>query len=279
MINIKPILINDLFPILNSKLISLLEGIHHNSWYKPTACKEWCVKDIVQHLVKDYIGVLSQKRDKYKNPKIKGKKFKLQGELVKYINEINQTWVDATKQVSPKVLIQFLKFLGDELFKYFYTVNLMKVESRVSWISDERLPNWMDVAREYTEYWLHQAHIRDAVDAHLLTEKKLFHPFIQAYMMTLPKTYRNVNSKVGTKIAIQVTGSAGGNWLLEKIKGDWQLSEERSYNNSSTVIIDQDTLWRLFSKGIDKKSAESKIVFKGNQKLGKNILNTISLIV
>ena len=136
----------------------------------------------------------------------------------------------------------------------------------------------MDVAREYTEYWLHQAHIRDAIDAPLLTEKKLFHPFIQAYMMALPKTYCNVNTDIGTRISIQVTGGAGGYWLLKKIKDDWQLSEERSDNNSSKVIIDQDTIWRLFSKGMDKKLTESKIVFEGDLKLGKKILNTVSLI-
>lgn len=157
----------------------------------------------------------------------------------------------------------------------------MKVDSGVAWISDKRLPNWMDIAREYTEYWLHQTHIREAVEEPLLTTKDYLYPFIQTYMLALPKTYKDIKSKTGTNISINVLGESGGYWYLEKIKDEWSLNEGTKSEFITEVNIDQDLLWRLFSKGIDKnKVIVSKDKFKivGDIELGKVLLNTVSLI-
>lgn len=278
MIDIKPIIINNEFSILNSRLLTLLKSLKKDSWYNPTVCEKWCVKDIVQHLVKDYIGVLSRKRDKYTQKNIKEQDFTSKKQLVQHINTLNQEWVNATKQVSPNVLIRMLAFLGKDLFEYFNSVDQTKIDSIVSWIGDHKLPNWMDSAREYTEHWLHQAHIREAVNAPLLTETQLFHPFIRTYMLALPKTYAAIDAKIGTKILVSVLGESGGNWLLEKIHSDWKLTESRANVIQASIKIDQDILWRLFSKGMKKEIAEKKMQFDGDIKLGKVILNTVSLI-
>jgi len=278
MIKVKPISVNHLFPELHQKLVKLFKTLEEREWYTRTACSKWCVKDIAQHLLEDYLGVLSRKRDNYKNPTINEAKFKSNIELVDYINKINKDWVDVTKTLSPILLIQLLEFSGDLLFKHHSSVNLMKAESKVSWISTDKLPNWMDIAREYTEHWLHQNHIREAVNKPLLTSTHLFHPFIQTYMLALPKTYKDINTKEGTSINIKVKGNAGGDWSLVRMKNEWVLYEKQ-INNAQTIInINQDTLWRLFSKGINKNLARKRITIKGNKKLGENILNTISLI-
>jgi len=278
MIKVKPVFVNQLFPTLHNHLIALLKSLDEESWYKSTICPDWCVKDIVSHLLKDYIGTLSRKRDVYSNPNLKNKRFKDNKDFVRYINKINEKWINAAKTLSPRVLIELIGFTGELLFDYIENVDLMKVDSRVSWISEEKLPNWMDIAREYTEHWLHQTHIREAVSAPLLTTTNLFRPFIQTYMLALPKTYRNVKVQSDTKIVIEVTGNAGGNWLLCKEDDEWVLSEDVGSDPQTKIIIDQDTMWRLFSKGMTKENAEKRIKIKGNVTLGKSILNTVSLI-
>ncbi|HEX3202686.1 MAG TPA: hypothetical protein VHW42_12245 [Actinomycetes bacterium] len=34
----------------------------------------------------------------------------------------------------------------------------------VSWVGPDPAPNWLDVAREYSERWTHQQQIRDAAE-------------------------------------------------------------------------------------------------------------------
>lgn len=278
MISINPINVNHLFPQLNKELITLLEQTEDNNWYNSTVCTGWNVKDIVQHLLKDYLGVISRKRDKYKNPNLPEQRFNTNDELVSYINKMNQEWVDATKTLSPRLLIELLDCTGDMLFKYFETVDLDDVASGVSWISSERLPNWMDVVREYTEHWLHQAHLREGLKAPLLTTTELFHPFIETYLLALPKTYQNITAPKNTHIQIEVIGNAGGQWYLERLDGEWNFCEGNASEPVSNIEIDQDTLWRLFSKGMEKDEAKQKVKINGDIELGEVILNTVSLI-
>lgn len=277
MIKVEIIKVSHLFPILNKRLLELMRGLSEERWYFKTACADWCVKDIFQHLLKDNLGVISRKRDEYKNP-FKKQPSPNDNDLLTYINNKNQEWVEMSRSFSPKLLIELFEFVGDLVQKYYETVDLEKIEAEVSWASDGKLPNWVDVAREYTEQWLHQAHIREAVGAPLLTDRKLFHPFLQAYMLALPKTYQNVDSEVGTIIGIKVTGEAGGNWTLTRDVSDWELTEKVTENCLVNIEADQDIVWRLFSKGLDRDVAGSKIMISGDTVLGKKFLDTVSLI-
>jgi hypothetical protein len=279
MIKVKPILVNNLFSKLNRELLKLLRGLDDKDWHNKTACPRWSVKDIVQHLLKDDIGVLSRKRDNFRNPHTTDKKFNNNTDLVSYVNRKNQDWVDISKSISPQLLIELLELTGSLIQDYYKKANPYKIESRVSWISDKKLPNWMDIAREYTERWLHQAHIREAVKKPLLDSFELFHPFIQSYMLALPLTYKDVKPDAGATINIKVNGEAGGNWILKKSLNGWMLTEEKESKSSITKItIEQDTLWRLFSKGLNLKKAKKIVEIKGNIKLGSYLFNTISLI-
>lgn len=69
MINTKPIQLNHLFPRLNDELINLLKSISESEWYKDTVCDGWDVKDIFQHLLKDYILLISRKGENIDIPK------------------------------------------------------------------------------------------------------------------------------------------------------------------------------------------------------------------
>lgn len=277
MVDVDTIYVNNLFPKLNNELTTLLKDLSDTQWQGETGCKDWCVKDIAQHLLGDYIGVLSRKRDQYK-PEVIGPSVDTWLDRVEFINEINRQWVDATKRLSPRLLIELLEYTGGLLGGHFNTVYLQKVESGVSWISDERLPNWMDVAREYTEHWLHQAHIREAVGEPLLLQSELYHPFIATYMLAVPKTYANVEANPGVTVRIVVVGDAGGEWLLQRQDSDWVLTEVPCKDVDARVEIPQDILWKLFSKGMRKEEAQGKVHISGDKKLGEVTLNTVSLI-
>ena len=59
----EPIIVVDLFPKLEQKLIELLNGLTPADWRKPTMCPQWTVKDIVAHLLDGNLRRLSRVRD------------------------------------------------------------------------------------------------------------------------------------------------------------------------------------------------------------------------
>ncbi len=60
-------------------------------------------------------------------------------------------------------LIGLLRWAGLQLDEYYQTLDL-DGEGHVSWASDEPVPTWLDIAREFTERWVHQMQIREAID-------------------------------------------------------------------------------------------------------------------
>jgi hypothetical protein len=44
------------------------------------------------------------------------------------------------------------------------------------------------------------------------------------------------------------------------------------------VIVDQDTAWRLFTKGLSQDAARTKVTILGDQSLGLKVLDVVSII-
>jgi chromosome segregation and condensation protein ScpB len=42
--------------------------------------------------------------------------------------------------------------------------------------------------------------------------------------------------------------------------------------------MDQETCWRLFTKGVNKEQARAQTIIEGDQKLGEKLLETVSII-
>lgn len=97
-------------------------------------------------------------------------------------------------------------------------------------------------------------------------------------MRALPHTYRDVEAKVGTLINITVTGESGGEWIVKRGNDKWMLSEEQSESYSAHINIPPATAWKLFTKGIDKQTAERTIDLEGDHSLGKVVLNMVSVM-
>ena len=81
-----------------------------------------------------------------------------------FLHRVNQEFVDAAQRWSPRLLIDLLGHLGPQLDEMWSSLDLGRTGEAVSWAAPGRqAPVWLDVAREYTEYWVHQQQVRDAV--------------------------------------------------------------------------------------------------------------------
>ena len=122
------------------------------------------MKDVTAHLLGDDIGRLSWGRDGYVNPAFAaGLDIATLPGLVAAIDRQNAVWVTGARRISSRLLIELLETTGELTEAYFASLDMTALGMPVDWAGPEPAPVWLDVAREYTERWVHQQHIRDAV--------------------------------------------------------------------------------------------------------------------
>ncbi len=269
----EPVHTVDLFPIERRQLIGLLESLSESEWALPTVCDGWSVKDVALHVLGDDVGVLSRKRDGHSSAT---KQLDSWEELVAFLNEWNERWVEAARRISAPLLIELLRHTADDLHQYFTSLDLDETGGPVSWAGPEPAPVWLDVAREYTERWLHQQQMRNAVKRPGAKEPALFAPVLATFVRALPQTYRDVDAPEGTHVKLTIAGESGGEWSVVREAAGWGLYVDVASEPNAVVSIDQERAWRLFAKGIDKLECDAKV--EGDRALGNRLLDTVSII-
>jgi len=270
-----PIVVTDLFPELLSALVDLLRGLSPAEWERSTVAQGWSVKDIALHLLGDDISIVSRKRDAFREPSPS-----LAGwqELVTWLNQRNNAWVENMRRLSPRVLCDLLQLIGSQMNEYFATLDLTARGGAVSWAGPDPAPVWLDVAREYTEQWHHQQHIRDAVSKPGLTEPRYLAPVLAAFVHALPHTFRMVDARQGTCVTLTIVGESGGSWTIVREHNRWQLYVGKPEQPIAETVLPEQISWRLFTKGILKETARAQATFFGDQILGAQMLNAVSII-
>jgi uncharacterized protein (TIGR03083 family) len=271
---LEPIITVDLFPTILDRLLELLSSLSDSDWNRPTACPSWSVKDVALHLLGDEISILSRKRDGYSL----SSNVKDWDELVNSLNELNAQWVEATRRISSRLLVDLLRYTGSQVCVFFRSLDPYVLGNPVSWAGPDPAPIWLDLAREYTERWLHQTHIREAVCQPGLRQPGFFAPVLETFVRALPQTYSDVPAADGTLVALSISGSSGGLWLLRREDGQWLLGLGAVQQPDAEVAVDEDIAWRIFTKGLSKAQARAKITITGDQVLGRKVLDMVSII-
>jgi uncharacterized protein (TIGR03083 family) len=272
-----PVYLAPLFPGLHDELMRLLRGLGPLDWDKPTACALWSVKDIVAHLLDSCLRRLSFGRDGLiptSDRPIAG-----YADLVAYLNQLNAEWVAACRRLSPPVLMDHMDLASPQLHAYLESLDPHATALfGVAWAGQERSPNWFDVGREYTERWLHQQQIREAVGAPGLTGREWLNPALDIFVRALPFTYREVEAEAGTSVQLDIRGNAGGVWTLARDGGGWSLFAGSDPGSAARVILDQETAWKLFSKGLSADRARRDIRIEGDRSLGAPVLGSLAIM-
>jgi uncharacterized protein (TIGR03083 family) len=287
-----PILTSELFPELRGHLLSLLADLAPDDWLVPTAAGQWNVKDVALHLLGGDLGNLSRRRDQQPLPA------SIQGwdDLVAFINRINQSWVAAAQRLSTPVLRDLLDHSGRQMDEYFMSLDPFVLGTPVSWAGPEPAPNWLDVAREYTERWHHQQQIRDATHRPGLYQPRLFAPVLDTFVRALPHTFRDVAAPANTTVQLTIPGEAGGRWILQRASTRWELFQgdhvgaglkpgeprpselPHAQPPTTEVTIPPEIAWKIFSRGIRGEAARSAAKITGDEALGAKVVEMVSVI-
>jgi len=269
-----PILVAHLFPELRQYLLSLLRSLTSEEWLLPTSATEWSVKDIALHLLGGDIGNLSRRRDSH----IQNAHITSWNDLVAFINELNDSWVKATRRISPRLLCDLLEFTGPQMETYFASLDPFAMGGAVSWASPEPAPVWLDVAREYTERWHHQQQIRDATGRPGLYEKHLFAPVLDTFVRALPHSFREIHAAEGACVQLNVFGHVENHWILLRNAETWKLFTGKCTNSTAEVTLAAEDAWKIFTRGIRGEAAIYKAKIDGEFSLGVKVLETVSVI-
>ncbi|MGH2614388.1 MAG: maleylpyruvate isomerase family mycothiol-dependent enzyme [Thermomicrobiales bacterium] len=268
-----------LFPGERAALLSLLADLPPEEWAAPTVCFGWSVQDVALHLLGDDVGRLSWGRDGFPNPAFAaGLDIGSLPGLIAAIDRQNALWVEGTRRISPQLLIDLLRLTGELTAEYFSSLDLHTLGMPVDWAGPEPAPVWLDVAREYTERWVHQQHIRDAVHRPGLKERAWFAPVLEAFVRGLPRALQDAPALVGTVLRLSITGDAGGEWVALRENGGWILGIAPEIPAAATLELDQEVAWRLFTKGIRKEEAQQVSRLTGDIALAERALDTVSIL-
>jgi uncharacterized protein (TIGR03083 family) len=271
-----PILLVDRFPPLHAELIGLLRNLAPSQWGRPTACALWSVKDIVAHLLDTALRRLSYGRDRL--APTPDQDISSYTDLVAFLNRLNSEWVAATRRLSPRVLMDLLDATAPQLHAYFQSLDPhATADFGVAWAGEESSPVWFDIGREYTERWLHQQQIREAVQAPGLVSREWLRPVFDIFVRALPHAYRTIQPDRGS-VRVEIVGEAGGVWSLVREDDSWRLCSGADRKPAASVSLKQDTAWKLFSKALSPQAARAQIRIEGDRSLGEPILHALAVM-
>jgi len=266
-----------LIPKLDALLIDLLQSLSPEEWQAPTVAKLWTVKDVAAHLLDTTLRGISTSRDGFFGERAEN--IHSYADLVAFLNNLNMSWTNTAKRISPQLLITLLQQYCKEYDAHLQTLDpFAPAIFSVAWAGQETSPNWFHIAREYTEKFLHQQQIRDAVGKQALFTKELFGPFIDTFMYALPHTYRNVDAAIGTTVQVIITTDIGDEWIICKQAQGWQFVSSISTEPNGSLSIDPNTAWKLFSKSMQPADALPFVELAGDKTLAANALQMVSVM-
>ncbi|MFI1847541.1 maleylpyruvate isomerase family mycothiol-dependent enzyme [Streptomyces sp. NPDC020480] len=276
-----PLDVRPLFPVDRGALLDLLTALDPADWRRPTGCPGWDVHDVVAHLLHDHLRRLSGGRDGHP-----GSPFGPGETLPRFITRTNEDFVRVSRQLSPRVLTELPATLGPRLDDFWAGLDpAAPAGLDVSWADPGApAPNWLDTAREYTEFWVHQQQIRDAVDRPGATGPELLHPVLDTFLRALPHTLRAHPAHGGATVRVLVPGPGGGAWTAVREGDHWALRTPATPDGhpatpaTAEVELAADTLWRLATRGITPREARRRATVRGDEELARATLTILAIV-
>ncbi|MDA0564768.1 maleylpyruvate isomerase family mycothiol-dependent enzyme [Streptomonospora sp. S1-112] len=267
-----------LFGPERARLLDLLRVLTPAEW-RAEAVPGWSVHDLALHLLGDDYNRLAHLRDAHPGgPRPRpGEAFEA------FIHRANREWVEATRRISPPLLIEALELTGRRVAEAWASAGPDAPALPVSWAGADPAPLWLDCARDFTEYWTHRQQIRLATGRPAEDGPEHGpHPLgevVDTFMRALPHTLRTAPAAAGTRVRVAVGGPAGGEWTATATAdGSWTLADDPGGDPAAEVEFDAATAWRLCVRAIDTGAALSRARTAGDRRLAEAACRIVSVI-
>jgi hypothetical protein len=222
------------------RLLTFLSGLAADEWVAPTAAGAWTVKDLALHLLDDDLTWLSTQRDGDASGLVD---MADRSRFVPLLAAKNQRFVDGARSLSRRVIVDLLEWTGNQIDADCQSRDLHG-EGWVSWASSEAVPFWFNVAQEFTERWVHQQQIREAV-GRVEDHAEHLPEVLRTFIWALPHQL-STSSCPGAVITVTIEGVAS--WTLTSVgSAAWDMTERAAERPTVSVRVLPDAAWRWLS--------------------------------
>lgn len=256
-------------------LLALLEGLDDEQWAAPTPCPGWSVHDLCVHLLHDDLRRLSLQRGHHAGARIDAASFE---ELAAALDEGNQAWVSAVAPaLSPRLTRELLAWSAEPTAAHLCALDPEAIGDTVSWAGPGPHPNWLDVAREFTERWVHQQQLREAVGRPGVAEWTFLEPVLDTFARALPACLPSRPPE--TEVQLRVSPPHQTTWAARSTSSGWALSAPRSRPADAEVEISAEAFWRRATRMVTHRQARSAAEVRGDPGLVAAVLDLRGAIV
>jgi uncharacterized protein (TIGR03083 family) len=262
----------DVFEQDRTVLLHLLRELTAEDWERPTAAAPWAVRDVVAHLLGDDVGRLSRMRDGHRVGSPAADET-----LATFIHRLNDEWVRAAGRISPRLLIDMLEVTTPQVLDLWRAVDLDATGEPVSWAGPDPAPVWLDCARDFTEYWVHQQQIREATGRQAASEPAVIRTVLDTFLRAMPYTLAGLSRPAGSALTVVVGGPAGGRWSWRSDGEQWWPSDQGE-DRTTIVEIDAELLWRLCVRMVEPEEAQQRVTVTGDHEPAATALRIVSII-
>jgi hypothetical protein len=189
----------------------------------------------------------------------------------------DDAWVEASREIPPYLIPDLLRASGERLDRSLDEFDMGGPGVPVAWTGSGLSPVWLDVAREYTERWVHQQQIRDAVGRDGLKERHWMYPVFRTFLLAMPRAYEDTTAPVGTTVTIVVDGPAGGTWHMKRDDVRWRMVKQTT-SADGVVRIPQEVAWRLFVRMLQPEEAMVSIERSGPPEMTEPACRAVALM-
>jgi uncharacterized protein (TIGR03083 family) len=149
-----------------TRLVELLAALDADQWSLPTECPAYSVKGIASHILGDDLSLLSRQRDGAVQGLVLMAERMPGADFRALLDGFNDQWVEATRFLSPPLLLHLLDLAGQWTHRYYCEIDPNAPGEPVPLFGvpfGQSSPFWHAIAREYLERWAHHSQIRRAL--------------------------------------------------------------------------------------------------------------------
>jgi uncharacterized protein (TIGR03083 family) len=257
-----PIDVRRLFGPERDSLLALLASLDADAWAAPTPCPAWSVHELAVHLIHDDVRRLSADRDGHAGVWLSTSSL---DELARALDDANEQWVTAVSpMLSPRLTRELLGWLAEPSEAHLTGLNPDERGGTVTWAGHGPHPNWLDVAREFTERWIHQQQIRQAVGRPGLIERAYLEPVVDTFARALPASLPERPS--GTEVQVRVSAPFQRSWTVHATPSGWGFADP-TVQPAAVVELPAEILWRRAVRMLDHEHARRAATVDGDPEL------------
>ncbi len=279
-----PTLVHDLFLPLQEELLAVLRGLPAGAWDLPTSSRRWRVREIAAHILDGQLRRISSQRDGHAPPRpavpIRG-----HDDLVRFLNDLNASFVEASRRLSPRVLIELLEWAAPRLEETARATDPHGAAIfPVAWAGELRSAAWFDLARDLTEHWHHQQQIRLAAGIPPLLDARFAVPVMDTFARALPHAYRALSAPDGASVEIVIAPPVDRVYLLRREGRRWLLEEGPADAAAGAVApkarisLDGESAWLTFTGSLPRDEAKRRASASGDPALSDPFFGVVAIM-